>query len=98
MLVTENLRVALRTGWDSWLLEDYPSSSATTELWVSITGSHGLFSWMLQVLSITSISSIQNWKEKDMESVGMQGVGPLSWESNCVTVGNKIFTVSLEQL
>lgn len=35
--------MALRTGWDSWLLEDYPSSSATTELWVSITGSHGLF-------------------------------------------------------
>lgn len=91
--------MALRTGWDSWLLQDCPSSSAMTELWVSIAGSHGFFSWMLQVLSITSLkSSIQNWKEKDMESVGMQGIGPLSWESNCVTVGNKIFTVSLEQL
>ena len=50
------------------------------------------------MLSITSISSIQNWKEKDLASVGMQEIGPLSWESNCGTVGNKIFTVSLEQL
>lgn len=29
-----------------------------------------------------------------MESVGMQGIGPLSWESSYVTVGSKIFRVS----
>lgn len=33
-----------------------------------------------------------------MESVGMQEIGPLSWESSYVTVGNKIFRISLEQV
>lgn len=44
--------------------QDCPSSSAMTELWVSIAGSHGFF-LDAAGLSITSLkSSIQNWKGK----------------------------------